>query len=246
MPIVQITSSDAPVAIGSMLEPELPSSEASLSQSDVSLSVSARTSVFSEVSVKQLDDDYGIIPQYLEAAEKNIDVTGWIHIPDSGISYPVMMGSYDEPDFYLSHDITRKKTSVGSIYLAAFARGNFDGFVLVSGHAMKNGSMFGQLLKYKKQNWASSHQTIYVYDGERIMAYQVFACVLVNASHETLTVDFATQRERLVYLSEIADRSVIEAAPISDPMNVLVLNTCSYEANNYRCLVFASRLRRDS
>ncbi len=170
--------------------------------------------------------------------EINEDVLGWIYIPDTIINYPILYREGDDLDFYLTHNIYKEEDKAGAIYLDASSKGVIHGMSLISGHSMNNKTMFGNLLNYKIQDWADAHRDIYIYDGIDIKKYKVFACVLFNANNERLKVDFNSMYERLNYLEDIKNRSMITTFDIKDPLDILILNTCSYEADNFRCLIF--------
>ena len=51
--------------------------------------------------------------------KKNKDVVGFIEIPGTTISYPVMQ-TKDNPDYYLNHDINKDYSSYGTPYLSAY------------------------------------------------------------------------------------------------------------------------------
>ena len=50
---------------------------------------------------------------------KNKDVVGFVEIPGTIISYPVMQ-TKDNPDYYLNHDINKDYSSYGIPYLSAY------------------------------------------------------------------------------------------------------------------------------
>lgn len=176
----------------------------------------------------------------LTAAHKEIndEVLGWIYIPNTIINYPILYKDSDDLDFYLTHNIYKEEDKAGSIYLDASSKGDICGMSLISGHSMNDKTMFGNLLNYKIQDWADSHRDIYIYDGADIKKYKVFACVLFNADNEKLKINFSSAFERLNYLEDIKNRSMITTIDVKNPLDIVVLNTCSYEADNFRCLVF--------
>lgn len=175
-----------------------------------------------------------------EYKEINEDVIGWIYIPDTIINYPILYKKEDDTDFYLTHNVYKEEDKSGAIYLDKSSQGVIYNMSLINGHSMSDKTMFGSLLNYKIQDWADAHRDIYIYDGVDIKKYRVFACVLFNANHEKLKIEFSSMFERLKYLENIKNRSMITTLEIKDPLDILILNTCSYEADNFRCLVFGS------
>ena len=80
-------------------------------------------------------------------ASINPDYRGWLTMYDTNIDYPVMQAEDDV--YYVSHDIYRRASLSGAIYMAAAnSRDARDNYNLLYGHHMDNGSMFGGLDLY--------------------------------------------------------------------------------------------------
>ena len=63
----------------------------------------------------------------------NADVIGWISIPDTAISYPLVQGS--DNDYYLTHTWNRVSSAVGAIFLDARCPSDLGGFnAILYGH----------------------------------------------------------------------------------------------------------------
>ena len=74
----------------------------------------------------------------------NEDVVGWIQIPDTVISYPLMHG--ENNDLYLDHTWDLKTNAVGAIFMDYRNSGDLSDFnTIIYGHNMLNGSMFAGL-----------------------------------------------------------------------------------------------------
>ena len=86
------------------------------------LFVAAILVISAGMAVNQLKEDYAEEKQFVDIQneaqtmndnnivdklrKRNQDVIGYLEIPDTTISYPVMQ-SKDNPDFYLNHDIDK-------------------------------------------------------------------------------------------------------------------------------------------
>lgn len=82
-----------------------------------------------------------------ELQAQNSDTVGWIQIPGTQISYPLMHTSDDS--YYLNHTFSKKLNSAGSIFVETLNNGDFsDLHTIIYGHNMKNGSMFAGLKEY--------------------------------------------------------------------------------------------------
>ena len=83
---------------------------------------------------------------YLE----NSDMVGWIQIEGTSIDYPVMQTPAD-PNYYLKHDFEKHYTDYGCPFMQA----DCDALcpsdnLIIYGHNMKDGTMFGRLAQYEK------------------------------------------------------------------------------------------------
>ena len=92
------------------------------------------------------------LPQYQALYTQNSDLAGWIQIDGTNINYPVMQSKHD-PDFYLKHNFEKADSPHGCPYVQA----NCDlqtpsDNILVYGHNMKDGTMFSDLLQYKRES----------------------------------------------------------------------------------------------
>ena len=110
--------------------------------------------------------------------KKNKDIVGYIEIPNTTISYPVLQTT-DEPDFYLNHDINRNYSFYGTPYLSAYCNLEKSDNLIIYGHNINGGKMFGALERYKDKEFFNKHRKIYfITDKKR--EYEVFAVMSVN------------------------------------------------------------------
>ena len=106
----------------------------------------------------ELDPD-AILPELKEIYELNHDLVGWITIPDSVIDYPVVQRA--DSDFYLDHDFYGEENINGQIILDTRCDPYTPSYNLViSGHHMKNGSMFGDLPQYARKGYWEKHKVL--------------------------------------------------------------------------------------
>ena len=93
------------------------------------------------------------LPQYQALYTQNSDLAGWIQIDGTNINYPVMQ-SKQNPDFYLKHNFEKANSPHGCPYVQASCdlQTPSDN-ILVYGHNMKDGTMFSDLLQYKRESF---------------------------------------------------------------------------------------------
>ncbi|MDL2323850.1 class B sortase [Ruminococcaceae bacterium OttesenSCG-928-A16] len=91
--------------------------------------------------------------------EKNPDIVGWITIEGTGVDYPVMQSS--DNNFYLRRNFDKEYSLSGIPFLdyrndLSTTQSN----LIIYGHNMKSGVMFGDLAKYQKQEFYTQHPVI--------------------------------------------------------------------------------------
>lgn len=113
------------------------------------------------------DDEMEYLDVDFDALQKRCkDIVGWIDIPETRISYPVVQ-SHDNDD-YLHCDIDGNYLYSGTLFVDKNCKKAFDSDnTVIYGHNMKNGSMFKDLHKFinDDQVKASPYMYIYLPDG---------------------------------------------------------------------------------
>ncbi|MBE6598232.1 MAG: class B sortase [Ruminococcaceae bacterium] len=172
----------------------------------------------------------------LAALQKiNPDVIGWIMIPDTTISYPIVQG--EDNAYYLNRTWEGEWNPAGSIYLDYRCTPDFSDFhSILYGHRMYNDSMFNALKGYENQDFLEAHPYVYVFNGERVLEYRVFAAYeadAINGSSWRLGLTEAEGQQALfnygVYYSVI-DAGFIPSAEGGDKL--LTLSTCTEEGGS--------------
>ncbi len=81
---------------------------------------------------------------------------GWINVPETKISYPVMYSG--DNDFYLHRAVDGSYLRVGSIFLYYRCNADFTGRInVLYGHNMSDGSMFADVMKFIDSDYFDSH-----------------------------------------------------------------------------------------
>ena len=183
---------------------------------------------------------------------RNPDFVGWIKIEGTNLSFPVMY-SPDRPDFYLRHDFSQEYSNYGTPYLdedctlTADAQSNN---LVIYGHNMKTGTIFGCLTYYKEASMYEEHPTIRLdtlYGGGDYEVYAAFAIDVVQDTsfpyNTFLDMDEATFNE---FVAETKRRSDVDSGITpSYGDQLLTLSTCEYSSANGRYVVCA-RLAQDA
>jgi len=160
----------------------------------------------------------------------NPDYIGWIIIPGTGISYPVVLGPDNEK--YINLTFSGHTNSSGAIFMDYRCTKGFDSPVsLVYGHSMNDGSMFAPIRKYLDVKYINEHPiiTISTVNGD-ILTYRIFNARRVEARDSVYSMDFL----------KVPEAGVFPGAPDSAD-RFLILSTCiGYKANDERLVVYAA------
>lgn len=176
----------------------------------------------------------------------NSDYVGWLDIPGTSISYPVVQ-SHDNAE-YLTTSFEGNKRSSGAIFVDANIRDIKETKnLLIHGHNMKSGSMFAMLPSYKNISYYNKHPFIYLYTPNETMVYQVIsAYTLKHDINEEVAYQgtFNSDDEYQLFVDGLLNRSVIDTG-ITEGIydrQILTLSTCVNHSTS-RFVVHAIRFQ---
>ena len=101
------------------------------------------------------------------------DVRGWLTIQESGIDYPVLQSSPEEPEYYLPRDYRGNYDINGSLFLQTDCILGESKNLTIYGHNMKNGTMFSDLKKYLNTDFLNSHRTVRLETADGVFLFTV-------------------------------------------------------------------------
>lgn len=206
---------------------------------------------------------------FLSGAENllsiNPDTVGYISIPDTQISYPVVQLKGDEEEgneYYLEHDFYKENSKAGAIFLDW--RNSFDYAVdgkkaeaisdnlIIYGHEMANEAMFGTL-KYYKDNYEyyGKHPVIHLNSNYKEYQYKIFGVCITNAEESSGEVfqyfnqiNFNTSEEFYNYVNGVKKRSLIlNDVDVKYGDKLLTLSTCNGMFDDARLIIVARLVR---
>lgn len=171
--------------------------------------------------------------------EVNSDVLGWILIPGTVISYPLLQG--DDNSYYLNHTWKKWTNVVGSIFLECQNSPGLSDFnTVVYGHRMNNGSMFASLKYYKQQSYWAQHPKVYITDDNGAHCYEIFAAYEISTAGDTYKLSFPTDQSKQAYIDYCLEKSVIDTGLTPTVYDkILTLSTCTGNGHATRWVVQA-------
>lgn len=161
------------------------------------------------------------------------DAIGWLYIPNTSISYPVMQS--DDNDYYLSHAYDGSYLKAGSVFLDYRCESRFMNPInIVYAHNMKNGSMFAGVLNFSDSAYFDSHRYGWIATPETVYRVDFFSCAKADMNDELYDGSMPVSQ----WIPHIADRSaVFRDADFSEDDRFISLSTCSYEFQNARTIL---------
>lgn len=192
------------------------------------------------------DPDY-ILPELQELYAQNNDLVGWISIPDTKVDYPVVQ-TPGNANYYLYRNFEGKDSKWGCIYV----REACDVFtpsdnVVLYGHHMEDGSMFGALEKYRKKDFWEEHQYITFDTLYERHTYQIIAVFKTTAneggfSYHTFN-NAANEEEFNAFMKKVHSLEYYSTGLTAEYGDMLLtLSTCEYTQDNGRFVVLAKRI----
>ena len=161
--------------------------------------------------------------------ERNPDICGWIIIPDTDISYPIVQGTDNE--FYLTHTFLKAENYAGAIFMDYQADRTFKDFnTFIYGHNVKHGTMFAELENFKDASFYEAHPYIYLFtpDGNyRCEVVSMYSTTDQSASYTTYTGDEENYLKYVDLVKGLAEN--IREVDVKGSEHMITLSTCSYE-----------------
>ena len=184
---------------------------------------------------------------------ENSDFKGWITVPNTKIDNPIYQT--DNNDFYLNHNQQKQKSIYGALFFDCqnvITESETDKNLVIYGHHMKNGSMFGNLTKYKQLSFYKQNPTVEFSTLYKKSTYKIYAAFVLNASkaddngyiYNISRKNFIDDQDFDSWVNEARERSLINTGvDVKNGDNIITLVTCTYDFDNARFVVMARETR---
>lgn len=172
----------------------------------------------------------------------NSDYIGWLSIPGTVISYPVMY-SPSEPERYLHQDFYGRYSYSGTPFLDARCD-PYEGNLIIYGHNMINGTMFGSLKCYRNADYLNSHRTVYLEQPDGVHVFEVFSAVTLDKDDAWYSFLHAVDaNEEAAWIADLERKGGIHtgSTPISTK-RLLTLSTCTGARRSERLILVAKEV----
>ena len=203
--------------------------------------------------VQQLSDgekyaSSGRLTRYDALYQQNNDLAGWLSFPETALDCPVMY-TPEDPEKYLRMAFDGSYAISGSLFVGDGSSPDGSN-VVVYGHNMKNGTMFGGLTAYAQEDYAKAHPVFRLDTLTEEREYRVIAAFYCAAEEEEAFpyqyVDLTHPETFAQYLEKAGERSLW---PMSfQPefgTRLALLSTCSYQGEDGRFVVLGAEIEAD-
>lgn len=205
-----------------------------------------------EVKIHLTDDTVetpDILPEYELIHQKNQRLIGWVKIDDTIVDYPVMQTVNNE--YYLDHNFNQEEDRNGCIFMdyqCDVVKGCDN--IILYGHHMKSGKMFGTLNKYSSESYYEKHPVIQfdtIYEKGTYQVMYVFRSKVYSEEDVTFKyyqfINAASEKEFNSAMNEMAALSLYDTGvTASYGDKLLTLSTCDYQEKEGRFVVVAKKI----
>ena len=202
--------------------------------------------------------DSRILPKFAQLYEENPDLAGWLRIPGTKIDYPVLSRAGDN-DYYLDKNFRQQHDKNGSLILDC--RNDIESPVesgmapvrqnlIIYGHNMRTGVMFGTLKDYKDRSFCEEHMTILFDTLYEECEYRVVAAMLSAVAYEDEDVfryydaiDISTEENFNAFWENVRDNAIYTTdEPVAYGDTCLILSTCDNYTEDGRFVLIAKKM----
>lgn len=190
-----------------------------------------------------------VLEEYKNLLNRNKKLIGWVKIDDTNIDYPVMQTT--DNTYYLDHNLDQEYDKNGSIFMdkdCDVLKPSTN--LILYGHHMKSGKMFGSLNQYEQESYYEDHKyinfdTIYekgIYQVMYVFRSRVYSEEEIVFKYYQF-IDAVSEAEFDSNMREMAAVSLYDTGVTANYGDrLLTLSTCDYQEKNGRFVVVAKKV----
>ena len=174
-------------------------------------------------------EDNKYVIDFKKIKEKNPDTVGYIKVNNTSINYIVVKGS--DNSYYLNHNFNKEYNKSGWIF--SDYKNKYDGTdknIILYGHNIKDGSMFGTLYKVLNKNWYDNPDN-YIIDfvtENNSYKYQVFSVYEIDEEDYYIQTEFNNDNNINDFINTLKNRSYKDfGIEVNNNDQILTLSTCN-------------------
>ena len=162
-----------------------------------------------------------------------------MYCEETPINYPVVQAK--DNNYYLRRNLDKKYNVGGSIFMDY--KNKLDGTdknIIIYGHNIKDGSMFGTLENILEEEWYNNEEN-YIIDlttEKEKLKYQVFSVYKIKNEDYYIDTEFK-KNEFKKFIKTLKNRSIKDFdIEVTEDDRILTLSTCA-DNNKYRVVLHA-------
>jgi|GEM_PF-1650517 len=169
----------------------------------------------------------------------NQETVGWLHVDGTEVDYPIVQ--HADNDYYLNVDAAGRKSMYGSIFIDF--RSDFQHSqqnIVIYGHNMLDGSMFGSLQSYRNQTFFNEHRWISIETPAASTKWEIFSVYTINAQKDQVDVAYGSEQGVQQAIDAYRQKSLFPGPALaSEADRLLTLVTCSNGTDDTRLVIHA-------
>ena len=189
-----------------------------------------------------------VLPEYSIMHRQYPDLVGWISIDDTQIDLPVMQA--EDNAYYLDKDVNGSPDVNGTLFMDCrndFVKPSTN--LIIYGHNMKSGAMFGGLKQYLEESYLLSHGKIRFDTIYEKQTYQIIAVCLSDVGDEGAYryynfIEAESDEDFDAFLANIRNCAVYDSTQdVTRSDSLLTLSTCNNYVEDGRLFLVAKKLQ---
>lgn len=206
-----------------------------------------------ESASKDLNEKTERMIQLEQLKVENSDIVGWLEIPNTDISYPVLQGV--DNDFYMTHNYKKEYSPEGSLFLDKDYDWNIPSSnLLIYGHNNRGtNAMFCGLLNFKDVNFYNSHKTIRFTTIDEDCEYEILSTFLSRVYYKSeknvfryyYFINANNKQEFDEFVANCKKASIYDTGVTAEYGDQLItLSTCDFYTQDGRLAVVARKVKQ--
>lgn len=190
-----------------------------------------------------------ILKKYRKLYKKNSDLVGWVKVKDTPIDYPVMQ-TKDDSEYYLHRNFKKEEDVNGLLFIDAKSDlDDTEGNVMLYGHHMRSGMMFGHLVDYESEDFYKKHKTVYfdtLYEEREYEVVAAFYSQVYDSDDDVFKYyqypGHMSEKQFNYFVKNVKKLSQYDTGitPVYGEQ-LLTMVTCAYHVENGRFVVVTRR-----
>lgn len=190
---------------------------------------SIKEKIEESITIIENEDTYKYEIDFASLKKENPDTVAYLKVNNTNIDYIIVRGN--DNNYYLKHNFYKEYNVAGWIF--SDYKNKFDGTdknIVIFGHNMKDGSMFGTLTNILNKAWQENKDNLQVVlaTEKGTSLYEVFSVYSILPEEYYINTEFTNDDEYSKFLKKIKNRSVYNYdVDITSSDNILTLSTCT-------------------